>query len=354
MKKLLPIFIITILLYLGMIYISASLSNYDVQSCKIIGELTLSGKSVYPTPANIRNPYLPLFLYLEAGTLFLSNITSIPQMVLMKFFYIFFHLLSVYCAYILSKKNRKVTLFYAINPISLLITAYHGQFDIMPLSLILFSIILIQKKRYPLLLILLGCAVTLKTWPILFIVPFLRRIQKKYWYILLIPPTFFVIFYSFLFHSSLLSIARVLLTYQGVSGIWGLGMALSFMSSSKLFLFIYKLFFVFGLLLFSIKQKKTTLIEEVSRLILFFFIFTPGFGLQWFLWLVPFLFISKKPYIFSLFIPLFITICIAYASWIFPQAIKTSSVSLVLMSTFFFIFLYTLYVEVISRRNEHR
>ena len=353
MRKLIPILVITFLVYLTVAYLSTPVANFDAQSYKQIGELTLKEINIYPDPAISRHPYLPLFLYLEAGALFLSRIVRIPQTLILKCFFSLFHLLSVYIIYHLSRKNTKTTLLYALNPVSLLIIAFHGQFDIIPLFLILSSILLLRKKKFTAVMTSLGLAVTLKTWPILFIVPFLKRIPKKYWAWFFAPPFVFFLLYSVFFHASFFSIARVLLVYQGVGGIWGLGKLLSFISTSKIFLFCYKMLFVTGMLVYSFKQKKKLIVEELFELIFLFFIFTPGFGIQWFLWLIPFFFLTKKPMVFSLFVPIIITLGVVYISWIYPHVISKNAISLIFLGTFCIFLIYRLYLFFIMKYRKY-
>jgi hypothetical protein len=323
MRKLIPIFIITFLLYLVVSYISIPISNFDVKSYSQIGALTLKGTNIYPDPAISRHPYLPLFLYLEAGTLFLSQLIRFPQIFILKCFFSLLHLASIYVVYHLSKKNIRTTWIYALNPISLLIIAFHGQFDSIPLFLILSSILLLQKKKYTAVMLHFGLAFALKTWPILFIIPFLKRVPKKYWLWFILPPFITVGIYSLAFHTSLFSIARVLAVYQGVGGIWGLGKILSLMHANKILFFIYKIIFVLGILLYAIRQKKKLIVEELFEIMFLFFIFTPGFGLQWFLWLIPFFFITRKPYMYVLMTAITICLCISYLTWIPLSPITT-------------------------------
>jgi len=315
-KKLLLLTIASAVLYLIIIILSSSITNFDAKSYNVIGVLTLNKISIYPDPAISRHPYLPLFLYLEAGTQLLSQVMNIPQIVLLKCIFTLFHLFSIYSVYELSKRKMKLTLLYALNPISLLIIAFHGQFDIIPLSLMLFSLIQLQKRKYSQVMILFGIAFALKTWPALFIVPILKRIPKKFWFWFLIPPIMVIIAYMILFNTSLFSIVRVLAVYQGVGGIWGFGKVLSLISANKMVLFIYKLIFVSGLLYYSFKSKKISPMEDMTQLLLLFFAFTPGFGIQWFLWLVPSFFLSKKPSVVMLFIPILIALIIGYTTWI--------------------------------------
>lgn len=316
MRKLIPIFLLTSIVYFAMIYFSTPIANFDAKSYNVIGVLTLNKIPIYPDPAISRHPYLPLFLYLEAGTQVLSKVTHIPQLTLLKYLFTLFHLFSIYSVFELSKKKLKTALMYALNPISLFIIAFHGQFDIIPLSLMLHSIVLLRQKKYAFIMILLGIAFTLKTWPALFIIPFLKRIPKKFWLLFLIPAIVITILYVLLFSTPLFSIVRVLAVYQGVGGIWGFGKIFSIISASKIILFTYKLFFVLGLLFYSFKLKRSSPVEEISSLLLFFFIFTPGFGIQWFLWLVPSFFLSKRPFIGMLSIPIFIALIIGYLTWI--------------------------------------
>ncbi len=315
MRKLTIILGVTFTLYFVVSYVSSSFSNFDSESYNTIGVLTLNGKSIYPDPAISRHPYLPLFLYFEALTQAVSSFLKIPQILVIKIILTFFHLLSIYAIYVLSKKNLKTTFLYAINPVSLLIIAFHGQFDIIPITCLLFAIITLRNKQFVKTVLLLSLAITIKTWPVLFIIPFFKRIPQKYYYLICLLPVFSLIVYSLLFHTPIFSILRVLLIYQGVGGIWGFGKVLSLLSAGKLTLLIYKVMFVVGILLYSYKLKKTQIKEELLELLLLFFIFTPGFGLQWFLWLIPFLFLTKKPFVHLFMIAITLCLLVAYSSW---------------------------------------
>lgn len=316
MRKLAFIFVITFALYFVVSNWSSSFSNFDSQSYSSIGVLTLNGKSVYPDPAISRHPYLPFFLYFESATLIISSFFKIPQLLIIKITLTIFHLLSIHALYILSKKNFRNTLLYAMNPISLLIIAFHGQFDIIPITLILFAILALQNKQFVKTILLLSLAITVKTWPILFILPFLKRIKPKYYISICLLPLFSVLLYSILFSTSVVSILRVLVVYQGASGIWGFGSIFSFFSAHRFIMLGYKVIFVAGLLIYSYRQKKSGIIEELFDLLLLFFLFTPGFGIQWFLWLIPYFFLSKKLHSSLLYSALFIGISVSYFSWI--------------------------------------
>lgn len=350
MKRLIPTFFVVLALYAIVIYLSRPITNYDTQSYNVIGVLTLNRISIYPDPAISRHPYLPFFLFLETGALLLARLIHVPQIIILKSIFTLFHLFSVFVVFHLAKKNVKTALLYAVNPISLFIIAFHGQFDIIPLTLILYSIFLLPQKKYALIMILFGTAFTAKTWPVLFIVPFLKRIPKKFWILFFVPPVIFLLLYTALFPStSLTSIARVLAVYQGVGGIWGFGKALSFVGADKLMFIIYKTLFVVGLLFYSILQKRTQVLEDIVDLLLIFFTFTPGFGIQWFLWLIPFIFLSRKPMFSSFFLPILIALTLAYISWVAPHIINEDVVSAVLLLTSVFFPLYIIILPQLTR-----
>ncbi|MCX6730560.1 MAG: hypothetical protein NTZ55_01815 [Candidatus Roizmanbacteria bacterium] len=337
MRKLIPIFILTFLLYLAVSYISTPITNFDAQSYSQIGALTLKGINIYPDPAISRHPY--------------------PQILILKCFFSLFHFASVYVVFQLSKKSVRTSLIYALNPISLLIIAFHGQFDIIPLFLILFSILLLKQKKYTSIMIYLGIAFTLKTWPVLFIIPFFKRIPRKYWVWFILPPILTIVIYSLFFHASLFSLARVFAVYQGVGGIWGFGKVLSLISTNKIVLFVSKVLFVFGILFYSIKQKKKLIVEELFEIMFLFFIFTPGFGLQWLIWLIPFFFLTKKPYMYVFMAGITICLFISYLTWfpITPVTTQMAYLTLLLLWPLFglYYFLFFLFIPKPILRKVH-
>lgn len=152
-------------------------------------------------------------------------------------------------------------------------------------------------------MLLFSASVMIKTWPILFIFVFFKKLKnKRLIFLLLIFPLFSIIIYTFLFHSSLTSIAKTIFSYQSLYGIWGVGKIFSFITKriifQKLLIIIFLLFMMFYLIF--IKSK--SIIKEIFLLLLFFFCFSPNFSIQYFVWIIPFLIIIKpKKYLFLIF-----------------------------------------------------
>ena len=68
-----------------------------------------------------------------------------------------------------------VALLYALNPVSLLVSSYHGQFEAVTLLLLVVALWLWQRQRAGASAAALGLAILNKTWPVLLLpVIFLR------------------------------------------------------------------------------------------------------------------------------------------------------------------------------------
>ena len=144
------IFIFALLIRLICLYLFRNVNNYDLQSYIQVGELTLKRINIYSDIANLHHPYLPFFLYAEAVAIKLGQTSLMSQIgstIIIKALLIVFDLGIIYLVYLLSMKNQKTTFLYAINPVTILITALHGQFDVIPVFFILLAIYLLNKKN---------------------------------------------------------------------------------------------------------------------------------------------------------------------------------------------------------------
>jgi len=235
---------------------------------------------------------------------------------------IVFDLGILYLIYLLSNKNVQKTFIYAINPVTLLITTLHGQFDVIPVFFILFSIYLLNKKRDFSSILSLSLAIALKTWPLLFFIPIFRNLKNKKIIVLVaIFPIFFVLIYSFLFKSSLIDISKTIIHYQGLWGIWGpwswIGKIRMIIQKTATMLFLIS-FFGYSL----INTTKNT-VKNIYLLLFFFFTFTTNFSIQYFTWLVPFLILIKPKNFLYLIIFISIYLFSFYYAWLFCLGCKT-------------------------------
>lgn len=209
-------------------------ANYDIESFRLAGEALLGGQEVYGSAAIGRHPYLPFQMYLVALALFIARHTFLPFVVLVKLPAVLADV--AITGLILDSARRSqwaqrdiwiLGLAYALNPISILVSAYHGQFDAIPVMLLLLAWSLwFFGRRLPASAISLGFAVLSKTWPIIFLpVVWLRmaniRQRLAYGLIAGLIPLIFTAGYIIISGADPLVALRRPLTHTGVPGYWG-------------------------------------------------------------------------------------------------------------------------------------
>lgn len=310
----------SILLKIAAMLASVSIGNFDHESYLIIGDMTRQGLSVYPSPADLRHPYFPFFLYIEALVSFLS-IFGIDPIILLKLFLIPFDLGIAFMVFKLSKRNRTVTTIYLLNPVTLFVTYIHGQFDVIPLFFLVAGIYALQKNQNAISVLHLSMAVFTKTWPVLFLFPLIRRLRPLHvWLLLPAIPVAGVILYALLFQSNVLDIVTTVKNYRGLYGFWGLGQAISLITGlehANSVRFIRFIFFAVWAW-FSIYIHRDSILEEMTLLFLFFYAFSFGFASQYFCWIMPFLVITRPRFWKEYMIGIPCYLLVVYMSWIMP------------------------------------
>ena len=356
------------------LYLFRNVTNYDLQSYLQVGELTLKGINIYPNIANLHHPYLPFFLFVEAMAVWLGG-KKIIIIIIIKFINIIFDLGILYLVYLLSKKNLMTAFLYAINPVTILITTLHGQFDVMPVFFILLAIYLLNKKQELLSVLSFSFAVLTKTWPILFVIPILRKVRvchprengdperpdsrlpfdgtqgkrgNDMWYLLIILitlfPILFTILYCIFFKASLIDIVKTLINYQGLWGIWG---PWSLLGKTRIFIQkLSTLIFLTCFFSYSWFNKEKDLIKNFLSLFFFFFVFTTNFSIQYFVWITPFLIIVKPKYYLPLIILISIYLFSFYYIWLFCPNCKATPYWLIVSQTFIGFVLWLSFIKV--------
>lgn len=297
------------------------IKSFDTLALASNADLTLKGINIYPDHARLHYPYFPVFLYLEAFSGFLTRF-QISIMFTIKSIIILFDLGVIYLLRLFDKQRQtNNALLYALAPIPILVTAFHGQFDSIPIFFILLSLLLFQKEKENLSLLYIGTAIALKTWPAIFVYSLFRKLKnKKNVFYLAFIPLGSITVYMLFFKTNPLDIVLPILSYSGVQQpLWGVSFAIYQLfedidptllnTLQQVFLLMF-----FAFILFS--SKKEPLEKSFLNILLFFFSFTVHSGIQWFLWIIPFLFlVHPKNWVILYF--LFSAFVIThYASWV--------------------------------------
>ena len=114
---------------------------------------------------------------------------------------------------------------YAINPVALLVASWHGQVEPVALAAALFALLALRRNRDVAAAVLIGLAITIKTWPVVFVAALLRARPRRRWRSLLattavIPLACFVTMPLFI-HAHLSTDFSRIVEYRSYVGAWG-------------------------------------------------------------------------------------------------------------------------------------
>lgn len=292
------VFLIGVLVRVVGFIVGFHISNYDTQSWTLVGEATRQGISVYPDIAALHQPYIPFFIYL----------TALPLMWI-KVLLLLLDMGNLCLVYLLSKRNIPISFLYAANPITVMITAIHGQFDVLPVFFLLWAVYLLQNNYQWRSILVYSLAIASKTWPIFFAFSFMRRVRP--WYAIVLAalvPVLCIAVYGVIFEIPWASMIMVIKNYRGVFGTWGLGQLVYMttgISSPHETRWLRILFFA-ALGVIALAMRRKDILDEILTLLLFFYAATFAFATQYLAWLVPFL-LLRKPW--------------GWASWFFGASL---------------------------------
>jgi hypothetical protein len=285
-------------------------AEYDITSFRLSAEVFLRGGDVYTDATSAgRHPYLPFYLYNLGGMMWLSTLTGLPFVFTVKLLPVLADVTItglIYRGALCRGKAPRVAAtwawIYALHPIALLVTAYHGQFDAIPVLLMLFAWFSLQCLRtWSLSAVFMGLAILSKTWPVIFLPLLMWRFtagwRQRVLYVLisfLIPATA-TWAYVYLLQTDPQPMLQRALLHGGVAGYWGVsgGVALINRYSDNALLELYTLFVANGryLLLATAvfifwHTRRQDSLNALTTLLVAILVVTPGMGLQWLFWLI--------------------------------------------------------------------
>jgi hypothetical protein len=281
-------------------------AGFDIDSYRLVTDALLRGQEVYTAVAG-RHPYLPFQMVIMGGMASLAAATGLPYVVAMKLPAMLADVALTGLIYraVAYDRGREwaayLALLYALNPVSLLVTSYHGQFEAVTLLLLVAAWWLYERRRVGASGAALGLAILNKTWPVLFLpVVVLRlpswRARIGYSALALAVPALAVVAYLLAFDADPAPMLGRALTHRGNAGYWGPS-AVVFPTAAVwpglqplvdgLLLVRNWLLLAAALLALWWTQRQSAL-DAFLTLLLAVFAVTVGIGIQWLVWLVPF------------------------------------------------------------------
>ncbi len=160
-------------------------NNFDVNSYWLVGELFSNGENIYA--ATSRYNYGPIWFHIIGWLFDTTNVFSNHFLLFRLSVTALLTLVDLMIAWTLKKHwGNKVAILFFLNPISIIISGYHSQFDNLAILLGLWAVLILGEKQYQQTdkhqiagLLMLGGA--LMTKHIFFLFPIWLAIKQKCW-----------------------------------------------------------------------------------------------------------------------------------------------------------------------------
>src|SRR3990167_4877811 len=250
-----------------------------------------------------RNPkydasYFPFIAYLGMTAIYLKNV--IHPFIFLKIIFSIFDVAILFPLYYLSKRNLQSVLIYALNPISIIVINIHGQMDSIPMFFFLTGLVMYFKNKIFASILTLSWAILTKPWPLLFVIPLIKKSKKKVPFVLLLFfPLLFTFIHSMFFPTPFIKIIEKVENYRGIFGAWGISKIALYLSSydlNPIVELLMRRIFLVAYVIFSYFYTNKNILKTILMSMFFLFAFSPTFGIQWFVWLVVFVILVKPKF----------------------------------------------------------
>jgi hypothetical protein len=268
----------------------------DVQGWETWGRMLAAGASPYASKYPIAWP--PLWLPFAFFSYITAQGTGIPFHFIAKLFPIAADLILLFLLYGAAGRYRLrpyiTAMFYALNPVSIYTSAVHGQFDPFPTLCVTMAVLLAGPDRGQepprAASVWLGIGAAFKTWPLLMLPALLAAASGMRRRIVLgvIKVAIFTAFLLLPWPFVGFSAVKEVLAYRGYGSWWGLSSIASLLHQAwpeRLFTSVFYAGMALAALL--VLAVRPPAARGVLLLLLAFYVTTPGFGLQYLIWIVP-------------------------------------------------------------------
>jgi len=291
--------------------------NFDIDSYGLVARVLDEGRDVYTaTETARRHPYLPLQLYWLfaanewAGQFSLPYASVVRLLPVLADAAIAGGLLVIVWHHTTDRvRSWRSGLVYALNPVTILIAAYHGQFDSIPMLLILMAWWVYSQPhgnrrglRILASALLLGLAILNKSWPVLFLplmLAYLPRWSDQVVYTALVGlvPLLGVGLYGLWINSEPAQVIATAMSYNHGIGAGGYVFFVRFgYESGLLSVETYSWFFEYGrwltlitlAVVYWVWARKYPPLTGLLLMLLTFLGFGHAFATQYLAWLIPF------------------------------------------------------------------
>lgn len=286
---------------------------FDMDSYRLVGDLVRAGEDVYSRPD--RYPYLPFQMYWMAAAGWLGDAGVVPFLLVAKFPQLVADaaiacVVAAWPGWTAAQRLRG-GLVYALNPMTPITAAIHGQFDSVPTFFLLLAVFSLRHepagdRRAALAGLAVGFAVLSKTWPV-FTVPLLLwhagnwRERAVFLGAAGAPAVVSLGVYWVVFAETPYHVVDTIKGYSGVPGAWGYRLALTHLGNADVpgaYWLRDRLHEVDTAVLAGSVVIATLLVLRrpletgVAVVILAFYAAAHGWGFHYLVWAVPFVLVG--------------------------------------------------------------
>lgn len=282
--------------------------DYDIVSYHIQAQSVFTHQNIYLLTN--RYPYPPVWIWWTALAQLLANTTPLPFVWIIKVPALLGDCLIV--ALLRRQQSAKAALFYAVNPVSILVTGGHGQFDGLVIALVVLAWVCWRSQRASRpywAALALGGAIALKGYPILLLPALLAKMTSNRQRLLatglaLLPLLLSILIYSAFFGLEGAMITRVLIYNSPLNFGWALYVPFlmnAFWPAGFPLVMLALAVFARAIIIllawrFPFRRPDWPLERHWLVVLLGLYVLSPGISAQYLLWALPFLAIIDLPW----------------------------------------------------------
>ncbi len=164
----------------------------DISNYRTVAELVLAHSDVYPVAGKyvFIHPFLPLFMYILAASEWVSRLPGLSFFTVVRLPLVLADVGTAALVFLAAKELRKdagaaanIGLAYAVCPLPIFVTVYHGQFDALPIFFAFLAWYLVYFSKPGLSWVAgagaaLGLGILMKSWPVLLFPALLFGLMK--------------------------------------------------------------------------------------------------------------------------------------------------------------------------------
>jgi uncharacterized membrane protein len=276
----------------------------------------------------------PAMLTLWAAVQSLEQVTGVPFRFWFRLLTTIAYLTSVVLVWQLS--TAKAAMYYALCPAAIMISGFHGNSDPLIVAMLLASVYAVECKDRPKLAgVLYGIALSIKVWPLFLVLAFmlgLKTWRTRLYFGGLALATVVVLALPHILADPRLIITTVMGYRSRVICDWGLSRWSSYVRIG-----VPVTFAAIAIAVVYLRKRQASLTCMIGSSILVFLVLTPGFGVQYLAWILPFCFIfcghimSAVYATTSVFVGIIYTYWSGGIPWYFADALRERSGSQIVM-----------------------